>query len=61
MRYFHKTTHAIYTAFLVLLFLPTSIFAQGDVIWKKNFGGGDVDHYRAVASVSDGDSRESRR
>jgi len=55
MTHFYKTTYKVCALVLILLFfLLSGIFAQGDIIWKKNFGGIDGNEYYAVAAVSDG-------
>jgi len=39
---------------IAFLAVSMSVWAQGDVLWKKNFGGLGADEYLSVTAVSDG-------
>jgi hypothetical protein len=38
----------------IILLSVVSALAQSDVLWKKNFGGSDIDWYNSVTAVPDG-------
>ena len=42
------------SALIAFLAVSMSVWAQGDVLWKKNFGGLGKDEYESVTAVSDG-------
>ncbi len=52
MTHFIKST--IPAVCFCFLASATALFAQGDILWKKNFGGNDGDYYHSIMAISGG-------